>query len=396
MALVDPTHFPELRAHKARFGAFVGYGFFINAVVGAGFLSIPYAYQKGGWVLSLCLETVAILFGLLLSSMTLETTSRVASIDGLRRQGMKIPVVSVRSLVRKTPTLDPLLEQRIPTPQLTQQQYDVSHMVHVCLGRAWSGLYILALCVVFLGSLVAYTSTFGTSFVSNIPLGPLSTCNVYDDPSYTGNCRWKYMVYVGFFSVFMLYFTLIGLKKQWWMQITFTCMRFLVVGLVIGCCLYAIATHTHLTSDEPLHINMPVKADWTYLGSIFSILLFSCLYQTNIPSIAVHISNKKKNLPLVMKAVTVTLLLVYLPLGLIASVAIPDLKSMVTLSFRNYTAGAASPHTWTYLIEYIVIIFPALDVFSVFPIMAITLADNITGLFSGRSSKDLGYRVSFT
>lgn len=384
--------FPELRAHKAQFGAIVGYGFFINAVVGAGFLSIPYAYQRGGWVLALGLEVTAILLGLLLSYMTLEITSRVASINALRRQGVAIPSVSLRNLVSRTPILDPLLERRIPTPQLTQQ-YDVSHLVYVCLGRVWSYIYIAALCVVFLGSLVAYTSTFGTSFVSNVPLGRLSTCDVYDDPSFGGNCRWKYMVYVGVFGVGMVYFTFVGLKKQWWMQMIFTFMRFLVVALVVSCCAYAIASRTHLNNDQTFDPLMPPLADFSHLGSVFSILLFSCLYQTNIPSIAVHIHNKKRNLPLIMQAVTVTLLLVYVPLGLVASTAVPDLNSMVTLAFRHYTAGTASPHSWTYLVEYVVILFPALDVFSVFPIMAITLADNITALLYGRSSKDLGTRV---
>ena len=395
MKAVDLKLLPELRTHKAQFGAIVGYGFFINAVVGAGFLSIPYAYQNGGWVLTLCFQVSAILLSLLLSFMTLEVTSRVASINALHRQGYIIPPVSVVNLFSLRQVFDPLLEGRVPVPELTQQQYDVSHLVYVCLGRAWSYAYIVVLCVVFLGSLVAYTSTFGTSFASNVPLGSLSTCDVYSNPSYNGNCRWKYMVFVGLFGVCMVYFTVVGLKKQWWMQIIFTFMRFLVIALVVICCAYAIASHTHLDSNKPLNPAMPPLAKFTHLGTVFSIILFSCLYQTNIPSIAVHIRNKQRNLPIILQAITITLLLIYIPLGLAAATAVPDLKSMVTLAFRNYTAGAASSHGWTYVVEYIVILFPALDVFSVFPIMAITLADNITGLLYGRSSKELSKGVSY-
>ena len=384
------------RFHKARFGLVVGYGFFVNTVVGAGFLSIPYAYQSGGWLLALFLQSGCILLGLLLSYMTLETTSLVASIDMLKLQGCSIPPIGFLGLFSKAKVEQTLLERKIPTPSLNQQQYDMSEMTNILLGRRWGLLYVVSLCVLFFGSLIAYSSIFGTSFVANIPLGPDGGCDVYKDSGFDGNCRWKYMIFVAIYGVFMVYFTLVGFKKQWWMQIALTFMRFLVMGLVIICCIAAIASHTRLDSSKEPIISMPPLADFSQLGSIFSILLFSCLYQTNIPNIAVHIKDKPKNLPRILTLITITMLVLYLLMGLTAPPATTDLSSMVTLSFKDYTAGGSSHHgrEWTYIIEYIVVIFPALDVFSVFPIIAITLADNISVILIKQTTKETLSKVS--
>jgi amino acid permease len=383
------------RMHKARFGLIVGYGFFVNTVVGAGFLSIPFAYLTGGWLLALCLQAGCIVLGLLYSYMVLETTSRIASIDFLKLEGCALPPIGFKGLFKEAP--QPLIERKIPAPRLSQQQYDMSEMTDMLLGKAWGYFYLISLSVLFFGGLIAYTSIFGTSFVANIPLGTEGTCNVYKESSYSGNCRWKYMIFVVIYGAFMVYFTIVGLKKQWWMQIVLTFMRFLVMGLVIICCIVAIAGRSRLSSGKENYVTMPPLADFSQLGSVFPILLFSCLYQTNIPNIAVHIKDKRKNLPRILVLITFTLLTLYILLGLVAPAADSGLSSMVTLSFRNYTAGDNNKdgREWAYIIEYIVVIFPALDVFSIFPIIAITLADNISAMFFKQTTKEMLSKVRF-
>lgn len=383
------------RHHKARFGLVVGYGFFVNTVVGAGFLSIPFAYLTGGWLLALFLQTGCILLGLLYSYMVLETTSRITSIDFLKLEGCVLPPIGFKGLFRPAP--QPLIERKIPPPRLGQQQYDMSEMTDMLLGKAWGYFYLVSLSILFFGGLIAYTSIFGTSFVANVPLGTESTCDVYKESSYAGNCRWKYMIFVVIYGAFMVYFSIVGLKKQWWMQIILTFMRFVVMGLVIVCCIVAIAGRSRLSSGKENYVTMPPLADFSQLGSVFPILLFSCLYQTNIPNIAVHIKDKKKTLPRILVLITITLLTLYVTLGLLAPAADSGLSSMVTLSFRNYTAGNNNKdgRYWAYVIEYIVVIFPALDVFSIFPIIAITLADNMAAMFFKQTTKEMLSKVLF-
>jgi amino acid permease len=385
------------RTHTERFGLLVGYGFFLNTVIGAGFLSIPFAYQAGGWLLSLLIQCGCILLGLVYAYMILETLSLVSSIDYLKQQSCRIPPIGFWKLFTESSTYSSLIERRIPTPKLTQNQYDMVEMTRILLGQKWAVLFMTSMSIMFFGSLIAYASIFGTSFASTVPLGGYSTCDVYNDFEFNGNCRWKYMVFVFIYGVFMVYLTCVGFKKQWWMQIIFTFMRFLVIFLIIICSIGAIATKTELSSADVNPVTMPRLANFMELGTILSILLFSTVFQSNIPGISVHIKNKKMNLPRILILLTISVLMLYVLMGFLAAVAIPNVSSMATLSFRGYSAGAASlsRSEWTYVLEFIVVIFPALDVFSIFPLIAINLADNFAAILFNRSSKEIISKVEF-
>lgn len=69
----------------------------------------------------------------------------------------------------------------------------------------------------------------------------------------------------------------------------------------------------------------------------------------------------------------------YALLGIIVPIAIDKVPSMSTLAFRDYSAGykVSERPWWTLVIEYLIVLFPALDVFSAFPLTTISSNDNI-------------------
>ena len=50
-----------------KFGPFVGYLYAINTVIGAGFLSLPWAYDESGWLFCLLIQVLYALMNLILS-----------------------------------------------------------------------------------------------------------------------------------------------------------------------------------------------------------------------------------------------------------------------------------------------------------------------------------------
>jgi len=51
-------------AHSETYGSIVGYAFTVNYILGVGVLGMPYAFYKGGWVLSaMCLGLVSVMAG---------------------------------------------------------------------------------------------------------------------------------------------------------------------------------------------------------------------------------------------------------------------------------------------------------------------------------------------
>jgi len=256
-------------------------------------------------------------------------------------------------------------------------------------------VYICLLYCYSSGTLVAFTSVFASSFAANVPLGPLDTCDVYQDDSV--GCKWKYLTYVCIFSVFMLYFTIVGLKEQFWMQICMTVLRIVVMTLVIAACLAAALTNSHI--DNVLHnpADVPAAVDFRTMGKALPVIVFASMYQTSLPSIVEQMRNKDRTVPKVLAWTTVVSLFFYLLLGLIVPIAIPNVPSQCSMAFRNYTAGHPLNHRpwWTYALSYLVVVFPALDVFSSFPLSSVALADNLQSLVYGSVPRNSIPRVGY-
>ena len=368
----------------ATFGLGSGFVFTINTVVGAGFLSLPWAYANGGWLLCLLLQLTFMVLSWVMCLLLLEVLSRVEAITRLREAGHTLECKSLLSvLARPTEKGKPLLSSE--EPSISSRRFDIASVVRTLFGPRLAGVYVCVLYLYTLGALVAYTSIFATSFASNVPLGTEGTCDMYEDGEFDGNCRWKYLCFWALFAGCMVYFTVAGYREQLWMQITMTVMRFLVMTTVIVTCLVSIATHRSNESGAYNQANMPTLASPRHLGRALPILLFATLYHTQMPNIAEHIKNKAKNVPRVAMLTALSSCLFYSALGLVVPTAIEDVPSQSTLSYRNYSAGYSGDGKpgWTYAIEYLVVIFPALDVFSSFPLGSVALGDNLMTLMYG-------------
>lgn len=70
---------------------------------------------------------------------------------------------------------------------------------------------------------------------------------------------------------------------------------------------------------------------------------------------------------------------VYTLIALIVPVAIHKVAPQCTIEYSSYSAGYAQSDRpwWTYAIAYLVVLFPAFDVFSCFPLMALSISNNL-------------------
>lgn len=77
--------------------------------------------------------------------------------------------------------------------------------------------------------------------------------------------------------------------------------------------------------------------------------------------------------------------------GLIASYALlgTNSPSMTTLSWQGYDAGLSPRPSWTYVIELIILIFPALNVMTCSPLIAITVTGNYLEFIPNYSKRTL-------
>lgn len=169
------------------------------------------------------------------------------------------------------------------------------------------------------------------------------------------------------------------------MQVCLTCLRMLVMALVIVACLAAALTNTQIDSDAYNSAEVPTAFDFSNFGKAMAVILFATFYQTTLPSIVEQMRNKDHTMPKVLVWTTVVTIACYLSVGLIVPVAIPDVPSQCTLAFSHYSAGHAQDERpwWAATIGYLIVIFPALDVFSCFPLCSVALGDNLQSLVYG-------------
>jgi amino acid permease len=116
------------------------------------------------------------------------------------------------------------------------------------------------------------------------------------------------------------------------------------------------------------------------------IMIFANGVHPSIPTITQYLKNKRINIFRVLKVLFLTTGILYSVLGLTVSAAISDVPPLCTLAWENYGDG----RWWAYIIQYIVLLFPAADATSSFPLNGIVLAENLMSMkYSHLSITDL-------
>ena len=375
-----------------KFGTGAGYAYTVNSVIGAGFLSVPWAFQQAGWLLSLCMQTLFLAVGWLLSNQLLEITSRVEAMKQSEEQGVPIKPISLLNILRYGLNLSPEQHSLLPCPEpaLSEaRQYDLSEIVKLLMGGCWSIIYLICISLFLAGTLAAYINIFGTAFGSNLPL--LDYCD-YRQDYISQECWYQYWIYVTIFLVLMVYFTCEEFSEQIWMQLLMTCMRIIVMSCIIITCLLSIFWRYNLTNDHEYKEASPPLQNWRTIGETFPIFLFAGIYQTQYPGILSAIRKDKAVLKTSLSLVTATLLVFYTSMGLATAFAIPDMPSNVSLAFQHYTAGQRERSDWAKGLSLLIMLFPAIDVISIFPIIGHAISDNVMSLLYGEDREGLHHR----
>jgi len=82
--------------------------------------------------------------------------------------------------------------------------------------------------------------------------------------------------------------------------------------------------------------------------------------------------------------------------GVVVSMATVNPYPMASINWREYSAGYLGRPWWTYPIEYFVVLFPACEAFSIYPIVNIIMSDNILGVIHDANEKpNIQYSIYF-
>jgi amino acid permease len=354
--------------------------------MGAGFLTIPSVFQSGGWVLGVLLQVVFCLEAIWLAQLMIDCMSRCEVLACKSEEGRPLNPVKFSEVWRcsyKAPNSLLAYDRHIQIehePSITDRRLDVTEIVRLLFGGKWAKIYLMLLSLVMLGILTAYCAIFASSFAANIPLNESGPCNIYETSGFYNDCKWRYWVFLILFFIIEACLVLASFSEQRWLQAVMTGMRIAVIVVIIVTCIAAILTDTRIDDDGGNNAGYSPPFNPAMIASSVLIPLFAYLYHAQLPNIAQFVTNKQANLGRMTAAVSVTCFTAYMLLGLITPAAIRKVPGLCTLAYHNYSAGYSTRPWWTYIISMIVILCPALDVMSSFPIIAISVAENILSL----------------
>jgi amino acid permease len=337
----------------------------INYILGVGCLGIPYAFARAGFVLcSLILLTVSIL--------------SYVTVMWVAETGVRFELALTQD--SEEATEETRLLKAKNDRSYDANRYEVLDLISYYLGPWHKLLYQSSLMALMYVGLLAYSQVFcgaitalvNTDFISGVP-----------------------QLIFGFMVVPL---SCMELDEQITAQSIMAYLRFLAIGIMIGGSLLALLIddsrasgqgHAHppyFAPSEPEKCQMSYTTCFSGFGVAFSTALFSQLFQHSIPGLLRPLREQPNLIvqaPRVFGASLITTCSLYLLLGTsAASYFGADTHSSVNLNFANFIFGLDPLTTPVPLLLFLrlasklVVMFPALDTISVFPLIANTLGNN--------------------
>ena len=363
----------------SKVGLFSGYIFAINCTIGAGALSVPYAFYEGGWLFGLIFQIIIAVQGYYLSMGLLESMSRAEILQRKSETGQKVEALPLRKLFISPVVDQNLVQSEENIPVITHRMIACTDVARLSFGENFGRFFFLCLFLTKFGVMVSYGSIFAASFAADIPIGYLDTCDIYATSTFFNDCRFKYWFYLVIFCIATVYLTIRGIEEQQFIQLLAFLVRIVVMTLIIVTCIVAMMMDRNIESDKVDSIVTPPLFIPEKFNVAIPIICFALGYQAQIPTISKPVTNKARNLPIINSSTILTCTFFYDLISIFSTLAMHKVPGMVTLSYRHYSAGyeISDRPFWTYIIEYIIIVTPAIDALSGYPFQALTVADAV-------------------
>lgn len=350
------------------FSFWTAVAFTVNYIMGCGFLGVPHAFVASGIVLG---PLVIVLFGYLVNltkDFVLDAMARTEAITKLRRGEI---------------TLNELQDEHYLVN--SERTFEVTDLFGLLMGSRARFAYMLFLSGYMYGALWAYGTVFASSFTANVPLPGFNdghTCNVETDGS---ACIRPFLLWLGVFGLIAVPLACMELKEQISVQVLMFIARVLVVLLMTGTVLAGYrcdgVVFTDQGTDHAMTTPLAIPAG---LSTVIPISTYAFIFHHSVPVLSQPVADKK-SLPRVFLAAFLITGTAYAALGTILAVWFGEtVQSQSNLNWHYYvgcqpagTTDATNKDTGANIISFVILIFPALDVLSAYPLNAVTLGNNL-------------------
>lgn len=383
-----------LKKHQSNsYSPFTGYFYFINFIIGTGFLSLPHVFYNAGIIAA----TLTLFFISMISCCTaiwiVESQSRAQALETYRSSPSK-------SLDKSEGKPEPDFEVTIA------RKFEQTEMCEIFYNRYVKWTYILIMTVYGFQGSWAYATVAASAWAANIPFNTstLKMCQQYDFNKYfvppDPGCANAYRLCVFLFGVVVVALSLVELTEQKIIQVTMGVMRFVtMVCMMIFCIVRLIESNglpPHFENSTVTHCN--ASSSNATLGEAFyhfnfkpwlvgiPIFVYSQLTHMGIITLAGPMTPKKyfkQFFGFLMSSTFCIYSVLAIAVAMYFQYCVSDTASLNWLPWLELDGYVALK-----VLSYYIILFPSLDVISAYPLNNATIANNVYIIITGRDSTD--------
>lgn len=369
--------------------------FTLNYIIGSGFLTLPWAFEEAGVLLGIIILFIFGFFSTISVFFILETMARADKLDHFHGLHMKGGYFPVDTTVHHEPTsyLKNDENGRIELNELTtfssntvqehehgehhvRRKKEMTELCQLFLGEIGKHIYLGVICVYMYGSLWAYATVFANSFSA-------AHENFFGD--------YSYYVFLLLFSCIAIPVSLLEFSEQVFMQVSLAIFRVIMVLVMVMSIVLAYSSGENQFQlpegyDQHHTASTLLRCEWGNLYLLMPVAAFAFLFHHSVPALAEPITEKKMLNSVFQTSLLVTLVF-YIALGVIISAYFgTNTLSSSNLNWKGYIGHGTSSHTpWPASIaRFFVLLFPAFDVASAFPLNAFTLGNNLMTAYYGK------------
>jgi hypothetical protein len=411
---------------EAPFSFGVTVAFTLNYIIGTGFLTLPWGFTQTGNILGIGVLGLMTMFAISAALLMLEAMARAeayanqtnnfGSFRGDAVYKTLLPITlrndsqGFLSLKESRTENSAMLPETTTEPIAVEllavgnQKYEITELCKIFMGKQSVRIYTVLISLYMYGTLWAYSTVFADSLAMRLPLFAEQ-----GDAITPGST--SYMIYLLVFASIVVPSSMIELSEQVFVQVTLSFCRVLMLILMVSTIALAMLQQqadiadghgnssmpfgplTRILSD-PSSNNIthdPMNAKKLYL--LLPMAAYATIFHHSIPSISQPVRNKLQ----LGRIFTVTLLLCFIAYS-VMSIVISNYFGDKTLISSNldweFYWGKLNVNReiplYARCISSFVVLLPALDVASAFPLNAITLGNSLMSSYYGSRIHVLG------
>jgi amino acid permease len=441
--MVRPRHHEEAPDSEG-FSFWVTVAFTLNYILGSGFLTLPWTFEKTGIILGIIVLAVIGFFSTLSVFFILETIDRgqrllkyvkdsgvelaslrpstkshqkyvqirdssyhnpddltevidkealVADVSPSKanahrwsrhfdgKEAAASPLHSTTSLSRadvseseeenSVSSLQSLSDLEIIAPH--DRKLEIVELTSMFLGPWGQHAYAAIIIIYMYGTLWAYCVVFAKAFASHLP--------IFASP---------YVFYVVVFGMVVIPVSLMEFKEQVAVQVSLSIFRIVMVSVMVATCIVAQANGDNefsLPSEQQSRSSLLWKFEPSKMYYLLPVAAYAYIFHHSVPSLA-DTSSDKVHLSHLFRTALVISMIAYMTVGAIVALYFGRvIETTSNLNWESYrgvgTMDGAGVPLYASIISFFVVLFPAIDVASAYPLNAYTLGNNLMSMYYG-------------